>query len=184
MRRRDKGASLVEVAVVMPVLLILAIGLAEIGFLVIDYITVTNAARSGARTGAALNTDVGADDAILDVVEEDLCNLAYGDATVVRIFKANADGSMSSSQNNYTPSGALNCDAPGHSFTCSALEGGCNWPSTSRNNVPPANFDQLGVTVEFDHEYVTNFLPFLPTGDFVETAIMQLEPDTSVGIGP
>lgn len=181
-RRSEDGASLVEVSIVLPVLLLVAIGLAEIGFLVIDYITVTNAARSGARTGASLTTDPGTDDAILDVVEEDLCNLRYGEVVVVRIFKANADGSMSASQNNYTPSGALNCDAIGHVFSCDALEGGCNWSEASRNNTPPANFDQLGVRIEFDHEYVTGFLP-LPDVDFVETAIMQLEPDTSVGVG-
>jgi Flp pilus assembly protein TadG len=181
MRRREKGASLVEVAVVMPILLALAIGLAEIGFLVIDYVTVTNAARSGARTGASLNTDPGTDTAILEVVEEDLCNLEYGDAVVVRIFRANADGSMSASQNNYTAS-SFNCNATGHGFTCSVAEGGCNWPSTGRNNDPPDNFDRLGVRVEFTHDYVTDFLPF-PTTRFLETAIMQIEPDTSVGIG-
>ncbi|MGD2061311.1 MAG: pilus assembly protein [Acidimicrobiia bacterium] len=182
MRKSDRGASLIEVAVALPILLSLAIGLAEIGFLVIDYVTVTNAARSGARTGASLTNDPGVDDAILDVVEEDLCNLSYGDVVVVRIFKANPDGSMSASQNNYTPSGSLNCDALGHSFTCDALEGGCNWPSTSRNNTPPSNFDQLGVMIEFNHNYVTDFLP-LPDVDFVESAVMQLEPDTSVGVG-
>lgn len=182
MRRSEKGASLVEVGLVLPLLLVLAIGLSEIGFLVIDYITVTNAARSGARTGASLTTDPDTDDAILEVVEEDLCNLAHGDVRVVRIFKANADGSMSSSRNNYTPNAALNCDAPGHSFICDGSEGGCNWASTGRNNVPPDNFDQLGVRIEFDHEYITGFLP-LPTVGFVETAIMQLEPDTSVGVG-
>jgi hypothetical protein len=180
--RREKGASLVEVAVVMPILLALAIGLAEIGFLVIDYITVTNAARSGARTGAALNTDPATDDAILNVVEEDLCNLEFGDAVVVRIFLANAEGSMSSSQNNYSASGSLSCNNNSHAFTCDALEGGCNWPPASRNNEPPNNFDRLGVRIEFTHNYVTDFLP-LPTTDFLETAIMQLEPDTSVGIG-
>lgn len=182
MRRSERGASLIEVGIALPILLTLAIGLAEIGFLVIDYITVTNAARSGARTGAALTTDPGTDDAILEVVEEDLCNLDYGNALVVRIFKANADGSMSASQNNYTASGSLNCDAVGHVFTCDAMEGGCNWPSTTRNNTPPSNFDQLGVRIEFDHSYVTNLLP-LPTVGFDETAIMQLEPDTSVGAG-
>lgn len=171
-----------EVAVVLPILLTLAIGLAEVGFLVIDYITLTNAARSGARTGATLTTDPGADTAILDVVEEDLCNLRYGDVVVVRVFLANADGTMSGSSNNYTPSGALNCDAPGHAFSCDGSEGGCNWPPSSRNNVPPSNFDQLGVRVEYTHDYVTDFLPF-PTTDLTETAIMQLEPDTSVGIG-
>jgi hypothetical protein len=178
--RSEKGASLVEVGIVIPILLALAIGLAEVGFLVIDYITVTNAARSGARTGASLASDSGADDVILDVVEEDLCNLSYGEVVVVRVFKANPDGSMSSSQNNYTPTGALNCDATGHVFTCDALEGGCNWPEASRNATPPSSFDQLGVRIEFNHTYVTDFFPF-PDGDFVETAIMQLEPDTSVG---
>ncbi len=173
---------MVEVGIVLPILLMLAIGLSEIGFLVIDYITVTNAARSGARTGAALNTDVGADDAILDVVEEDLCNLEFGSAVVVRIYRANADGSMSASQNNYTSSGALGCGSNSHSFACDALEGGCNWPATSRNNDPPNNFDRLGVRIEFTHNWVTNFLP-LPNTNFLETAVMQLEPDTSVGSG-
>ncbi len=182
MRSREEGATLVEVAVILPLLLTLAIGLAEIGFLVIDYITVTNAARSGARTGSALTNDPSTDDAILDVVEEDLCNLNHGTVEVVRIYKANPDGSISSSVNNYTPSGPLNCDTPGHSFVCDAMEGGCNWPATSRNNTPPANFDQLGVRIEFTHQYVTTFLPLPDTG-FTEDAIMQLEPDTSVGIG-
>jgi len=182
MRRSERGASLVEVSMVLPLLLITAIGLSEIGFLVIDYVTVTNAARSGARTGAALSTDAATDDAILDVVEEDLCNLRYGEVKVVRIFRANTDGSMSGDQNNYTPSGALNCDAVGHSFSCDSLEGGCNWPSTGRNNDPINGFDQLGVRIEFDHDYITNFIPF-PDVDFIESAVMQLEPDTSVGLG-
>lgn len=180
--RSDDGASLVEVGLVLPLLLMLAIGLAEIGFLVIDYVTVTNAARSGARTGAALNTDEDTDDAILEVVEEDLCNLQNGEVVVVRIFRANADGSMSSSQNNFTPNGALNCGAPGHSFQCDALEGGCNWDSETRNNDYDSGFDRLGVRIEFNHDYITGFFPF-PDVDFIETAVMQLEPDTSVGIG-
>ena len=70
-RRAERGASLVEVGIIMPMLIVLSIGLAEIGFLVIDYITVTNAARSGARTGAAAADDPNADQFILNVVEED-----------------------------------------------------------------------------------------------------------------
>ncbi|MGH8948929.1 MAG: TadE/TadG family type IV pilus assembly protein, partial [Acidimicrobiia bacterium] len=46
--RREKGASLVEVGLVLPILILLAIGLSEIGFLIVDYLTVTNAAREGA----------------------------------------------------------------------------------------------------------------------------------------
>lgn len=183
MRRRfEEGASLVEVAVVLPILLALAIGLAEVGFLVIDYVTVTNAARSGARTGAALNTAADTDDSILEVVEEDLCNLQNGEVKVVRIYEANADGSIGGNSNNFTPTGALNCGADGHVFTCDPVEGGCNWTSTSRNNDPVNGFDRLGLRIEFTHDYVTDFLPF-PDVDFMESAVMQLEPDTGVGIG-
>ena len=182
MRTRERGASLVEVSLVLPILLALAIGLAEIGFLVIDYVTVTNAARSGARTGATLGPDDTNDATLLAVVEEDLCNLEFGEVEVVRVFLPNADGSMSAAQNNYTPSGALDCNATAHVFTCSTAEGGCNWPAANRNNEPPSNFDTIGVRIEFRHNYVTNFLPF-PDVTFVETAVMQIEPDTSVGIG-
>ncbi len=180
-RHSDSGASLVEVGIILPILLTLALGLAEVGFLVIDYITVTNAARSGARTGSSLGPVTGVDNSILEVVEEDLCNLNHGTVKVVRIFKAGADGSMGVS-NNFTPSGALRCNQTGHAFVCSVAEGGCGWSETGRNNDPPSSYDQLGVRIEFDHEYVTGFLPLPETG-FTETAIMQLEPDTSVGMG-
>lgn len=183
-QRNDKGASLVEVGLVVPLLLTLAIGLAEIGFLVIDYITVSNAARSGARTGASLTTEPTVDDDILDVVEEDLCNLRYGQVTLVQIYKADpSDGTMpdpasSGLVNSYIPGGALNCDSVGHSFVCDPGLS-CSWDPASRDNVPPG-FDALGVHIEFTHDYVTDLIPF-PSADFSEDAVMQLEPDTSVG---
>ena len=48
--------TLLETAIVIPMLLMLAIGLAEVGFLVIDQMAVANAAREGARVGAAAGT--------------------------------------------------------------------------------------------------------------------------------
>jgi hypothetical protein len=182
--RGDNGASLVEIAIVLPILLTLAVGLAEVGFLAIDYITVTNAARSGARTGAAAADDPSADTSILDVVEEDLCNLRYGDVVRVQIYKANpVDGSMpdpvsSGLVNSYVPGGPLQCDAAGHAFICDPGLS-CSWDPTSRDNVPPG-FDAIGVRVEFSHDYVIGFVP-LPTADFTEDVVMQLEPDTSLG---
>ena len=51
--RSQGGVTLLETAIVIPMLLMLAIGLAEVGFLVIDHMAVANAAREGARVGAA-----------------------------------------------------------------------------------------------------------------------------------
>ncbi len=180
--KRDEGASLVEIALVVPLLVALAIGLAEVGLLVIDNITVSNAARSGARTGAAAADVATADDSILEVVEEDVCNLRYGDVIAVRIFEANSDGSMPPVAgplvNSYIPNGNLNCNAAGHSFICDPTYS-CTWGMADRDNVPPG-FDAIGVEVEFSHNWVTNFIPF-PTNNRTETVVMQFEPDTSVG---
>lgn len=52
-RRRDKSAqSLVEFALILPLLVLLLYGLAEFGFLLYGHVQVTNAAREGARAGS------------------------------------------------------------------------------------------------------------------------------------
>jgi hypothetical protein len=178
-RDRERGASLVEVGLILPVLIVLAIGLSEIGFLVVDYLTVSNAAREGARTGAAAaNFDqagVDADDLILEAVEEAACNLKFGTLEKVLIFKANGVGEPTVGFiNEYSPPGALNCGSPLNSLSC---DNGCPWAPASRDRVPDGGIDVLGVEVTFSHTSVTGLFPF-PTTDWTETAVMQIEPDT------
>ena len=181
--RSEKGASLVEVGIVMPILILLSIGLAEIGFLVIDYITVTNAARSGARTGAAAADDPNADQFILNVVEEAVCNLRFSNVESVAIYKSGVDGSVPNPLNNDVnvwvnngPLSSLACDnAAAHGFSVGT--NCCAWASTGRDRIPP-DFDDIGVEITFSHSSVTGFFPF-PTVDWTEAAIMQIEPDTS-----
>jgi hypothetical protein len=180
-RDRERGATLVEVGLVLPMLLILAIGLSEIGFLVIDYVTVTNAARGGARTGSAAATTTGADNIILNVVEEAACNLKFSNLVSVTIYKAQADGSkpanvnLINKYNNPGSLSALQCANPAHGLT--PAPGCCPWTPASRDRIPP-DFDTLGVEVVFSHSSVTGLFPF-PTINWTERAIMQVEPDTS-----
>lgn len=184
-KSREKGSTLVETAIVVPLLILLALGLSEVGFLVVDYLTVTNAARSGARTGASAADDPSADSSILDVVEEDVCNLRYGELVSVSIYEADpVDGSMpdpetSNLVNTYVPLGPLQCDSTGHAMVCAPSPLSCNWdPATDRDNVPPG-FDALGVRIEFTHDSVTNIFTF-PFSQLSESAVMQLEPNTKV----
>jgi TadE-like protein len=174
----DRGASLVEVGLILPVLILLAIGLSEIGFLVVDYLTVTNAAREGARTGAAAadfsSGGIDADDLILEAIEEAACNLKFGSLETVRIFKADGTGQpVVGSINEYSPTGGLHCNSPLNALGC---DNGCPWAAASRDRVPPT-FDFLGIEVTFTHTSVTGLFPF-PTVDWQETAVMQIEPDT------
>ncbi len=180
--RPDKGASLIEVGLVVPLLILLAIGLSEVGFLVIDFITVSNAARSGARTGAAAADSPTADTVILDVVEEAVCNLRYSNVESVTIYRAQADGSIPTLPSNEAnvwvnngPLSSLKCDVAGsHGFSMGT--NCCNWLSTTRDRIPPT-FDTIGVQVEFSHSSVTGLFPF-PTVNWSEAAVMQIEPDT------
>ncbi len=54
--RSDRGAALIELAVVLPVLALFAIGVAEFGRLYFAGITVANAAEAGALYGAQTTT--------------------------------------------------------------------------------------------------------------------------------
>lgn len=179
--RNERGASLLETAIVLPLLLLLGIGLAEVGFLVVDYLTMSNAAREGARVGAAAGdyvdsaTSRDADDLITEAVEQVACNLEFSQLVSVEIFKADADGNPvdpANALNLYQPLGPLACGSAATALSCVS----CPWPPEVRNRVFP-NLDNLGIRVTFQHEPVVGFLPF-PTVTWTEQAVMRLEPDT------
>ena len=56
---REKGASAVEFALVLPVLILILFGIIEFGFIIYDKAVITNASREGARTGIVYRVDVG-----------------------------------------------------------------------------------------------------------------------------
>lgn len=179
----QRGATLLETAIVIPMLLMLAIGLAEVGFLVIDHMAVANAAREGARVGAAagpwVSAPLDADDLILRSVEQALCDIESGRVTQVSIYLADADGGFANlgKINTYDPplSGVLNCSALGFTaFTCS---NGCPWVPVGRDNVPP-DLDDVGVLVEFEHDPILGLFPFSGTLSLSDRAVMRIEPNT------
>ncbi len=54
MRRSERGANLVEMAIVTPILLLLLAGLVDLGRAFYSYIIIANSAREGARAAARL----------------------------------------------------------------------------------------------------------------------------------
>jgi Flp pilus assembly protein TadG len=48
----QRGQSLVEIALVLPALVILLLGIAEVGFFLFSHVQIANAARAGARHGS------------------------------------------------------------------------------------------------------------------------------------
>lgn len=52
LKNKEQGASIIEFALVLPILIILVIGIIEFGWILTGYITITGAAREGARVAS------------------------------------------------------------------------------------------------------------------------------------
>ena len=64
-RKTERGQAVVEMALVLPILLMLVFGIIEFGRILNTYMIVTNLSREGAREGAVGGTDAQ----IIEVVE-------------------------------------------------------------------------------------------------------------------
>lgn len=99
LRRPDDGSAAVELAVVLPVLLLLVMGVVDFGHIFVTSVAVANAARSGAQYGAqntatsgdntgmnnAATTDFPAALGTLTVNSQRQCRCSSGDAPVTGV---------------------------------------------------------------------------------------------------
>lgn len=85
---RDRGATAVEVALLMPILLVLVMGIVDFGLALRAQITITQAAREGVRvaalkqTGAATRAETAASGLDIGVAVDACPSGTGGDATV------------------------------------------------------------------------------------------------------
>ena len=95
--RSRRGQSLVELSLILPVLLILALGIVDYGRVYFEYVSVTNAARTGAAF-ASTNADTAVDtDGIRTAALNDLDSLpngSGGSAEVTAITGSDANGDL------------------------------------------------------------------------------------------
>ncbi|MBI9014462.1 MAG: pilus assembly protein [Clostridiales bacterium] len=65
-RRNEKGQSLVEFALVVPLVILILMAIIEFGFMFNAYITISNASREGARLGALGSNDAAVVTRVVD----------------------------------------------------------------------------------------------------------------------
>ncbi len=181
--RDERGTAAVETALVLGLLLSLALGAFEWGMALRDWMTVTAGTREAARMAAAAGDETDADCLILEAAAGSLRNISDDQVIAIRIYRSDTNGAVGVSQV-YRP--AVDTDAPG-SLRCS------NWYSVSQG-YPEANRDNhgatrdwIGVEIEFDHDWVTDFLWWsgsvcdrgtAPGTDcWTQHTIMRMEPD-------
>ncbi len=98
----EKGAAVVEFAVVLPLLLVIVFGIVEFGFLMYNQAMITNAAREGARFGITIGSERKSTAEITAVVDNYLTNFLVtfssgappDPAVVVKVNGVEADPSV------------------------------------------------------------------------------------------
>ncbi len=180
-RRRqhgERGAALIEFVMVIPLLFVLLIGIAELGIAMRDWLTVTSATRSGARVGTAAGQDDQADFLMLQAIESAMGVSDIDDVTSVWIFRADPDdGSPTGDRNEYSRVSSDCGWSPCPDFSGGSGSYGGAWIPSVRNVTVATgqDLDMLGVRINFDHEWLSEFLGF-PTGRWKDDAVMRMEP--------
>ena len=166
----EQGAALIETALIASLVTVLAIGAAEMGFALLDWLAVSSATREGARTGSAAGDDAAADTLILAAVSQAMASNPSAVVKEVWVFRSDSTGAVTdplTGTNIYRKTGG--------SFVC---DNGCPWsPSSRSTNVESLDF--LGIRVVFQHNWLTGMIPWLGSQTWQDDTIMRLEPDFS-----
>lgn len=194
LRNRDeRGAVIVELAVALPILLLLMAGIFDLGMAFYSGRNATEGARSAARAGAAAGDDRLADFAILRSLAATYANSNDTVDNIV-VYKTPAGGSgalpagceptgsgLAGTCNVYSGSVLASLDANQFVDNNCAGEADSNWCPTTRL----ANFEAgeyLGVRVFVTHEALMGFV--IDDRSFVETSVFQIEPVGNFSVPP
>jgi hypothetical protein len=170
-----------ELAIVMPLLVLLVLGIAEFGMGWRDRITVQNAVRSAARTASALGDDPTADYQLLQNLRAGLDTQTLANVKVIVVYNSKfKDGKIPTACRNSSQTGLCNrytaadLAAPLSSFGCDVGDLDFGWCPTSRN-VSGTDPDYVGIYIEVEHDFMTAL--FNGSGlTIVDRAVTRLEP--------
>lgn len=173
--KKERGASLVEFSLILPILFLVLVGIFEIGMAFKSYLTVAYLAREGARLAAFTGTDINADCTTVislanQMTAQDLTRLDR-----IEIFKADAAGNPTTGFiNTFRLTGA-------DKNNCTHWTGTRPWVSTTRQTsvsstgTPP--LDVIGVRIVILHPWITQFPPFYGNLNVNENSIVRMEPE-------
>jgi len=176
--RGETGATLVEAAIILPVLILLVVTIMELGLAFKDFLTTDFAAKEGARVGALAGNDIMADCDIIQSVVAGYSATDFDNLNSITIFEVNESGASTGRENVWTFStGGGNDPADCTQWTVTLVGGG--WDSTSRDVLVGGGSDLsiLGVKIDTEHNWITGVPPWNGQMDIVRTAIQRLEPE-------
>jgi Flp pilus assembly protein TadG len=186
-RPDERGQSLVEFALILPIFLILIIGLMEFSVAMSAQLNVNYASRDAALIAAETGGNAASDCVVLQRVD-DVINGPSDQrmVTEVRIFHADRNGNeLSGEANVYTPTGNTTCSMPdGTSITVRYRAVATGYPFASRCTFVAGcgtrQLDTVGVSISYSHRWITPLASLVNLSgsgfNFTKTNAMRMEP--------
>jgi hypothetical protein len=168
-RRSERGSTIIEFAIVFPLVMLVILAVAEFGIGFKDWLSISHAAREGVRIGATAGNDTSADISVLDAVERSMVAGNMGDLASVTISNPDASGEHttyvwnSSSTCHWSP--CPDPSDPGYTVP--------NWDPIDRKISIPT--ERIEVTVVYRHEWATRLFTSGPT-TWTKSVVMSIEP--------
>lgn len=184
----DRGAALVETALVSLVFFALITAVFELGLVFRSRLSINSAAWEAARAASTLGRSPDADFYILRNAEHALAPIGLKNVRTLVVYKATGPGDtvpsacLTASQtdlcNHYVPADffAEKSDALGNptgKFGCGTLDGA--WCPTGRETDASVGTDWIGIHLEADHAYLTDL--FGPPIVLASDTVIRIEPD-------
>jgi len=175
----DRGAVLIEAAIIMPLLLLVVFGILEYGLLFRTNLTLSESTRAGARVAVAQPRTPGYEMAAADAVSGSLASAGIPDNAIEEliIYKANPN------TGNHVSGGAPeSCTVTCYRFRWDGAtqrfvvkSDSPDWPALSQSACgAESQTDYLGVFVRARHDFVSGF--FADSQTLRERTVMRLEP--------
>lgn len=179
-RKKDNGATMVEMAVAFPLIVLMIVGLIELGMAFRDFLTVSAASREGARIAALAGTDSQADCAVLQGIADLVSQRDIARIDRIDIYKA-AEGTGAQGITNQVVANPPNdpnvCTQPHGATDGWTINPVAYPPSGRQTTVGTTNLDIVGVRVILTRNWITGFPPFSGSFTIDESTITRVEPE-------
>ena len=184
--RGDDGSVLAESAMLMPFFELLLFGMLEFGGAFRDYLTLSNAASTGARQAGIQGNSASADWNIILAIKNASGAMPLSQITRIAIYKASSP--TAGLPANCDTGGVANCNSYDATAVASVTSSGtqpvswttCAGPTSNYcptgRVVSASNPDYLGVWVQIVHPWITGL--FGKSLTMTQTSIIRLEPQT------
>jgi len=186
----DGGSALVEAAFLSPIVLFMFLGILEGGGLMLDYLSVSNAASAGVRTAGIAGSEITADFAIVRAVSAESAAIDRDTITRLVVYKATNPTSTvpvgcasatigTAGLCNVYVTAYLDDPVTSPTFQCGTFSRDQYWCPTTRKaalegtNGPP---DWIGVYVEVEHRMVSGL--FGDSRTIRADVVTRIEPES------